>query len=465
MTSRNTPTRQQITTSVPQTDRHPHGIAGPRAPHDGAVATGTTIGRRDFLRTSTAALGTTAWAFAAGASAADTAERPVRVGVMGLSRGRQLAYVFAQQPHVTVKYVCDVDENRANAAAQFLKSRGFETTPIRDFRRILDDPQIDALVCAAPNHWHGPATILACKAGKHVYVEKPCSHNPQEGEWMVQAARKYKRCVQMGTQRRSGPGTRLAIQKLREGIIGRVYLSRSWYNNVRGPIGHGKPAPVPPNLDYDLWQGPAPRVPYYDNRIHYNWHWFWHWGNGELGNNGVHSIDLSRWGLGVDYPVRVTSSGGRYRYDDDQQTPDTHTVCFEFPGECQIVWEGLSCNRHRIGWVAFYGENGALELDSNGTHRVYDARDKLVDEYKTNRLGEPEHVQNFLQAVRADDPSLLNQEIEEGHKSTLLCHLGNIAHRTGHTLECDPANGHIRNDDQAMALWRREYEPGWEPQV
>ena len=166
----------------------------------------------------------------------------------------------------------------------------------------------------------------------------------------------------MGSQRRSGPGTIEAIEQLREGAIGRVYLARCWYNATRGPIGKGKVTSVPSNLDYDLWQGPAPRRPYVDNLVHYNWHWRWHWGNGELGNNGVHTLDLCRWGLGVDYPVHVTSDGGRYRFDDDQETPDTHTVCFEFDGRRSISWQGLSCNPHGDGFVTFYGEDGALDL-------------------------------------------------------------------------------------------------------
>jgi predicted dehydrogenase len=385
---------------------------------------------------------------------------------MGLSRGRALALSFARHPGVEIKYVCDADSSRAAACAtQVANATETEPEAIGDFRRILDDKTVDAFICAAPNHWHAPATILACAAGKHVYVEKPCCHNPHEGELMVQAARKYNRAVQMGSQRRSSTGTIEAMRKLRDGVIGRVYLARCWYNNQRGSLGTGKPAEVPPGLDYDLWQGPAPRTPYIDNRIHYNWHWFWHWGNGELGNNGVHTLDLCRWGLGVDYPTSVTSSGGRYRYEDDQETPDTHTVCFEFEGRRQISWQGLSCNRHGGGFVTFYGDEGALDLDGNGSHTIYDARDKEVEKTVGSSSGESEHIANFLQAIRDDRPLGLNAEIEKGHKSTLLCHLGNIAHRVGSSLKCDPKNGHILDDPQAMGLWKREYEPGWEPKI
>ena len=423
------------------------------------------LNRRTFLGHTASAGAAVSLAGAGVAQAASTPDTIV-VGVMGMSRGRTLAERFSRLPGVQVKYVCDVDSKRAAsgvAAVQRIAKQ--PPKAISDFRRILDDRQVDALVCAAPNHWHAPATILACSAGKHVYVEKPCSHNPREGELMVAAARKFKRAVQMGTQRRSGPGTIAAIQALHAGVIGRAYLSRSWYANARGPIGTGKAAPVPSTLDYDLWQGPAPRQAYLDNRVPYNWHWVWHWGNGELGNNGVHTLDLCRWGLGVDYPIRVTSSGGRYRFDDDQETPDTHVVSFDFDDRKTITWNGLSCNRHRSSFVTFYGEDGTLDLEQDGSYTVYDARDKQVKRVPASSRGDVEHITNFLAAIRNETPLKLNSEILKGHKSTLLCHLGNIAHRTGNTLNCDPSNGRIRDDDVAMKLWAREYEPGWEPKV
>jgi predicted dehydrogenase len=269
----------------------------------------------------------------------------------------------------------------------------------------------------------------------------------------------------MGAQRRSGPGTREAMQRLHEGVIGRVYLAKAWYNADRGSIGRGKPATPPANLDYDLWQGPAPRRPYMDNVVHYNWHWFWHWGNGELGNNGVHTLDLCRWGLQVDFPLRVTSSGGRYCYQDDQETPDTHTVCYEFEGNRAITWEGLSCHQHETGFVTFYGDKGALNLESNGTYAIYDEKDEKVEEKPSPSLGDREHIVNFLDAIRNDKPLSLNAEIAEGHKGTLLCHLGNIAHRVGRALRCESTAGHIQDDPEAHSLWQREYEPGFAPQV
>jgi predicted dehydrogenase len=424
------------------------------------------LDRRAFLSRSAATGAVASLGLSHFLSAQDAPSRRVVIGVMGLSRGRGLATIFAQQPAVEIRYVCDPDSTRAEACAKALEAAGQKPPQaIADFRRILDDNQVDALVCAAPNHWHAPATIMACAAGKHVYCEKPGSQNPYEGELATQAARKHRRVVQIGTQRRSGPGTIQAIQKLQEGVIGRVYLVRAWYNNARGSIGIGKPAEVPANLDYELWQGPAPRRPYLDNRIPYNWHWFWHWGNGELGNNGVHTLDLCRWGLGVDFPVRVVSSGGRYRWEDDQETPDTHTVAFEFEGKRKITWEGLSCHRHGGGFVTFYGEGGALALESNGAHTVFDERDREVEKTDSPSLGDTEHIANFLDAIRNDDPQRLNAEVASGHRSALLCHLGNIAHRTGRTMNCDSSNGHIQGDDEAMQLWRREYAEGWEPKI
>ncbi|MCA9064328.1 MAG: Gfo/Idh/MocA family oxidoreductase [Planctomycetaceae bacterium] len=395
-------------------------------------------------------------------------KKDVVVGVMGVSRGMSLAKTFSGLKDVRVKYLCDTDSLRLKSAHESLSAAvSYDVQTTGDFRRILEDSEVDALICAAPNHWHAPAGIMACAAGKHCYVEKPCSHNPHEGELLIKAARTHKRCVQMGNQRRSCGAIVKGMNRLQEGAIGRVYYSRSWYANLRGPTGTGTPAEVPPHIDYELWQGPAPRQPFTSNRLHYNWHWVWHYGNGELGNNGIHSLDLSRWGLQADYPKRVVSSGGRYRFDDDQQTADTHVVSFEFDDDRQIIWEGLSCNRYGMfgdGFGAtFHGEEGSLKITSWG-YVLLDAKGKEI-EAEEGRAADSEHAQNFVDAIRANDPTLLNSEIEEGHKSTLLCHLGNIAHRTGDTIRCDPSNGHIVGNSEAEKLWQRSYEPGWEPKV
>lgn len=423
--------------------------------------------RRSFLASSAVVAGLAVPEANAELSAEESAKTVV-VGVMGVMRGLALAGSLSGIPGVEVRYLCDTDSLRLKSAHEsFSKSVKYNVRTTSDFREILKDADVDALIVAAPNHWHAPAAILACAAGKHVYVEKPCSHNPREGELLTAAARKHRRCVQMGSQRRSGDQIKEAIRLLHEGRIGRVYYSRSWYAALRGDIGHGVSAAVPEHIDYELWQGPAPRQPYTSNRLHYNWHWTWHYGNGELGNNGIHYIDLSRWGLQVDYPTRVVSSGGRYRFSDDQETADTHVVSFEFEGKKQIFWEGLSCSRDGLygdGFGAsFHGENGSMRVDNWG-FAVYDHKGKEVDR-RTGTDGLAAHLENFVTAVRADDSSLLNAEIEEGHKSTLLCHLGNIALRTGDTIRCDPTDGHIIGHPDAEAFWSRKYEPGWEPIV
>jgi predicted dehydrogenase len=425
-----------------------------------------SVDRRRFLQVAASSSVALGLASSAGKPAHVAASDKVLVGVMGTGgRGSGLAKTFAQQPGVEVAYVCDVDQRRTAAAATAVgKVADKAPKAVNDFRRILDDKSVDLLVIATCNHWHAPAAILGCAAGKHVYVEKPCSHNPHEGELMVEAAHRNKRLVQMGNQRRSWPKVIEAIEQVRDGAIGRVYLAQSWYTNQRPSIGKGKPAPVPEGLDYELWQGPAPRRPFHNNYLHYNWHWFWHWGNGELGNNGIHMVDICRWGLGVDYPVRVSAMGGHYRYDDDQETPDTNIVTFDFESRQSITWEGLSCNtmpEGRVADVLFYGETGSLAIRGGG-YIVYDLKGK--ETRKVSGSGsDAMHVSNLLDGVR--NGKALNSEIEEGHKSTLLCHLGNIAYRVGRSLSCDPKTGRIRNDPKAMAFWTREYEKGWEPKV
>jgi predicted dehydrogenase len=394
-------------------------------------------------------------------------EKKLVVGVMGTGgRGTEHARTFAKQANVEVAYCCDADKSRAEKAAEEVgKIASKPATAVQDYRKVLDDKAVDVLVVATCNHWHAPATILACAAGKNVYVEKPCSHNPREGELMVEAARKHNKRVQMGNQRRSWPKIIEAIQQVRDGAIGRAYFAQAWYANTRGSIGKGQSAAPPVALDYDLWQGPAPRKAFRSNYLHYNWHWFWHWGNGELGNNGIHMLDVCRWGLGVDFPTHVTSCGGRNRWDDDQETPDTNVVTYNFPGKKSISWEGLSCSQFPSGKVAdviFHGEKGTLVINGGG-YTIYDEKNKEAKSDK-GEAGDVVHIGNFLASIR-DEKATLNAEIGEGAKSTLLCHLGNIAYRVGRAINCDPKNGHVLDDKEAAALWTREYEKGWEPKV
>ncbi len=386
------------------------------------------------------------------------------VGVMGLSRGAAHVEALQQIANVEIAYLSDIDEARLGKVQKSLAARAEKAPkPVKDFRRMLDDREVDALFIAAPNHWHAPASILACAAGKHVYVEKPGSHNAREAELIVEAARKHRRVVQMGNQRRSWPGIIEAVEKLRAGVIGPVRSARTFYIGARGSIGRGKPAPVPANINYDLWQGPAPERPYLDNVVHYNWHWRWHWGGGEIGNNGPHAFDLARWGLGAEQPLRVTCSGGRYHFEDDQETPDTSLATVDF-GKQTLIWDCSSChprNQENLPFVAWYGDGGSLANYGNG-YKVYDQKGKVTGE-GTGPGGEKGHIENFLLAIR--ERAKPNSEIAVAQASTMLCHLANIAYRTGRTLSIDPATRRIANDDAAMKLWSREYRPGWEPKV
>ncbi|MCC9599412.1 Gfo/Idh/MocA family oxidoreductase [Stieleria sp. JC731] len=389
------------------------------------------------------------------------------IGIMGVNgRGAAIAKGMLATGQVDISYICDVDRRAADRVAKLVGEKQ-STVPktITDFRNLLDDNSVDVLVCAAPNHWHAPATILGCKAGKHVYVEKPCSYTPAEGEMAVAAARKHDRIVQMGTQRRTWPGIVAAIEKVHSGAIGKVLYSRSWYNNRRGSIGHGKQTAVPEWLDWKLWQGPAPDRPFKDNVVHYNWHWHWHWGNGEIGNNGVHALDVARWGMQVDYPIAVSVGGGKYRHDDDQETPDTMMATFDFEGGKTITWEGLSWSPlgphdSRFG-ISFHGTDGSIVLRDKGFVQ-FDNRDNQVDQGE-GEAGDQGHFMNFIDSVRNGERP--NADIEIAHKSTLLCHLGNIAYRTGTSLKTDPKDGRPINSDGANSLWTREYAKGWEPTV
>ena len=407
------------------------------------------------------------------------ANERLNVGVMGVnSRGLALAKNFASRKNAQVISVSDVDTRAAEKCiAEIEKIASNHATAIPDFRKALEQKDLDILAIAAPDHWHAPAAILAAKAGKHVYVEKPCSHNPNEGELLVKAALKYKTLIQMGNQRRSWPNVIEAMNQLHEGVIGRPYFAKTWYTNNRTSIGIGKDAAVPSWLDYELWQGPSPRQPYKDNVIHYNWHWFWNWGTGEALNNGVHMIDIARWGLNAEFPIRVTSAGGRYRYKDDWQTPDTQVITLEFNNNTSVSWEGRSCNGGNVEGTSvgciFYGDTGSMFIDGNG-YTIYDLENKAIkkvsdESVDARNLTSPAdhldaiHIENLLEAITKG--TRMHSHIAEGHKSTLLCQLGNIAFRSGDSLKTDPANGHIIGNNATQQYWSRKYEPGWEPTV
>lgn len=446
-----------------------------------------SIPRRDFLKqTGAAGLGlglANAFSLYAAEStpAASGANNRLNVAVIG-TNGRGIAHVdcLTALPGVEITYICDVDSRAvAKGLKAAAKRQKQEPKGIKDFRKLLEDKSLDAVTIATPDHWHAPMAIMALAAGKHVFVEKPCSHNPYEGELLAQAVAKSGRVLQMGNQRRSFPNMQQAMKEIHGGIIGKTYFARAWYDNKRGSIGQGKSAPVPDWLDYDLWQGPAPRRPYRDNLIHYNWHWFWHWGTGEALNNGTHEVDICRWALGVDWPVRVSSNGGRYQFQDDWETPDTQVIGWDYAENKTLTWEGRSCNSYPVEGLdrgsLVYGTEGVALLDGNN-YTLFDKKNKKIKEVKGKEQGDATntvsasgidldrvHIKNFLDCIR--EGAKPNSPIEEGHKSVAMLHLGNIAWRVRRSLNLDPANGHIKDDPDAMKLWRRDYEPGWEPKV
>ncbi|AQQ72538.1 Inositol 2-dehydrogenase [Limihaloglobus sulfuriphilus] len=440
------------------------------------------ITRRDFGKLGAAAGLTYSFiSRLAPAAPQNYASNKVIAAVAGVrSRGKYLASKFASIPNCRVKYVIDVDSRYLpDAAAAVEKAQGSIPEQIKDFRSALDDKEVDLLVIASPDHWHAPMGIAALAAGKHVYVEKPCSHNPAEGEMFIAAQKKYGGIVQMGNQRRSFKIVEQMIDEIHGGVIGDVYYAKTWYSNKRGPIGYGKKVDVPAYLDWNLWQGPAPRTDYRDNIHPYNWHWFWNWGTGESLNNASHELDVARWALKVDYPKRVNSTAGRIHYpnQDDWQFWDTQNIAIQYKDDRMITWEGLSGSQYKTydretRGVAFFGDKGVIEYYSN-RYKILDLDGKLIREEAPGKKSDTSstntidpglndyHAENLINAIIGKGK--VNSPIDEGHKSILLGHLANISAKLNTTLECDPASGHIINNAKAIKMWSREYEPGWEP--
>jgi predicted dehydrogenase len=388
-----------------------------------------------------------------------------------------LSSLKANRGSARISHVCDVDENILKKFADRTQQEmGEAPTTEKDFRKILALKEVDAITIATPDHWHAPMAIAGVQSGKHVYVEKPCSHNPAEGEMLVQAQQKYRKLVQMGTQQRSSPHTIDIIDKIHQGIIGRAYFAKSWYANTRKSIGIGKEIPVPAQLDWDLWQGPAPRRPYRDNVHPYNWHWFKIYGTGESLNNGTHEVDVCRWALGVDYPQRVTSSGGRYQSKDDWQFYDTLVTSFEYDDK-MISWEGKSCQGMkyygRDRGSTIMGTTGTVLVDRDG-YEIYDLKGNKTSEFKVGKTTSSAdlvgadsmtdaHFANFIAAIRHGEK--LNAPIATGNVSVTMLQLSNIAWETNRELGLDEKDGRIQNDSEAMKFWGRDYEKGWEPHV
>jgi predicted dehydrogenase len=346
----------------------------------------------------------------------------------------------------------------------------------RDFRKVLALKDVDAITIATPDHWHTPMAILGLQAGKHAYVEKPCSHNPAEGELVVEAQRKYGKLVQMGSQQRSSPHTIEIVDKIHAGLIGRAYFATCWYINTRKSIGIGKEVPVPATLDWELWQGPAPRATYKDNLQPYNWHWFRTYGTGETLNNGTHEVDVCRWALGIDYPQRVTASGGRYAFKDDWQFYDTLVTCFEYEDKL-ISWEGKSCSGMKVygrdRGSTIVGTDGSVIVDRDG-YDIFDLKGNKKGEFRvggttssTDLVGADSmtsaHFANFIAGIKTGEA--LRAPVAVGNVAVTMLQLSNIAWEVGRELHLDAGNGHILNDAAAMKMWGREYEKGWAPHI
>ncbi len=434
--------------------------------------------RRSFVkRTALATTGLTVGASALSYGRIVGANDRINFAVIGMnSRGGGVARSVLGVKNTGITAVCDVDSRVVDKhVAGIGEKTGSKPMGYKDYRDVLDSSDVDAVVIATPDHWHAPMAIAAAKAGKHVYVEKPCCHNPAEGELLIEVQKKYDRVVQMGNQQRSGVASIQAVADIRDGLIGDVYYGKAWYANNRKSIGRGKKVEVPEWLDWELWQGPAPRSDFKDNYVHYHWHWFWNWGTGEINNNGTHEIDVCRWALGVDYPIRVTSAGGRYHFDDDWEFYDTQIATFDFEGGKSITWEGRSCNGHQFfdrgRGATIHGTEGTIMMDRGG-FIAYDMDGNVIKEMKEevdsgtmDLVGAGGlttlHMLNFCNGIRKGEE--LTAPIDDGYKSNLLPHLGNIAQKYGRVLNIDPSNGHIKGDKEAASMWGRDYEPGWEP--
>lgn len=458
------------------------------------------IERRDFLKTTGKAITIGAASLALSGKILGANDR-VRMAICGLrGRGNDHIRGFSRVPGTELAALCDVDENVMNMRLGTVEKLGRpKPKSYGDVRKLLEDKEIDAISIATPNHWHSLIAIWACQAGKDVYVEKPCSHNWFEGRQLVRAVQKYNRICQHGSQSRSNPGMIEGIHHLSDGTIGDVYLARAICYKWRPSIGHAKEEPVPAGVNYDLWTGPAPLKPFTRNRFHYNWHWIWDTGNGEVGNQAIHEIDIARWGLGVDFPVSATAMGGHFMFDDDQETPNTLNAAFCFVdsngkrkmlelevrhwitnheaeigtgayGRSAVPPAGLNANASKkpasaqslgpkdaktntIGNI-FYGSNGYLAVDGYDAYKTW-----ITDQVEPGPSGKQagDHFANFIDCVRSHRAEDLHCPIDEGHKSVTLVHLANASYRLGRALNFDPATQQVTGDDEANTMLRGTY--------
>ena len=433
------------------------------------------VSRRDFIARSAKA---TAGMAAVGAVVSNSvlgANDRINMAVIGIrSRGRQHYLEWMKIPGVRVKTLCDVDENLfPERVLEVSELQGKKTGTEFDLRRVYDDRDIDAVSIATTDHWHALATIWACQAGKHVYVEKPTSHNIWEGRKMVDAARKYNRIVAAGMQNRSLNGVNKAMQFLHEGGIGDVYMARALCFKPRDSIGFKQNAPIPEGVHYDLWLGPAPWRPFNPNRFHYNWHWFWDYGMPDMGNQGPHQMDIARWGMNKNvFPKKVKSIGGYFAFESQQETPNTQISLFEY-GDGKIIQfetRGAYTNKEdgiRVGNL-FYGSKGWMHLNGNDWKTYFGRENEPGPSFSSKDedpadpanlagAGSTAHFINYIETLRSDNYMNLNADILEGHKSTAMVHIADISYRVGRELTFDSHSERFVGDDQANGYLTRNY--------
>ena len=436
--------------------------------------------RRNFIKKTAAASSATFLAPSIISASVFGANDRINASVLGINgRGKNHISSLMKQKNVQVVNLCDPDMNLLKVRQKEFKNKYKKDVSLeQDLRRVMDNKDIDVVSIASPNHWHSLSVIWACQAGKDVYVEKPGSHNIFEGRKMVEATQKYDRIVQHGVQLRSSPAINEAIGLLRNGYIGNVYMARGLVFRWRGDIGDKGFSSVPNGLDYDLWTGPAPKRPFTENLVHYNWHWHWDYGNGDVGNQGIHETDLCMWGLDVGLPTKITSMGGKFLWDDCKEVPEVLTSVYNYPDEGKIIqfevrpWCTNTEEGATVGNI-FYGDKGILVVDGYSKYKTYLGKDRTPGQSGDDGAieasgmdrgagGTDGHFKNFIEAVRKHDASILNAPIETGHLSSGLAHLGNIAYRMEKVLTFNPQAEKFVNDPEADKMLTRNYRKGYE---